>query len=238
MSNEMTHADIELFSLLGKLTELRGGDTAGHTLRVTVYTMLFAEGLGLPMETVLRAVKGALLHDIGKLVIPDRVICKPGTLTDEEREEMKQHVVRGLEIVDESELLSAAVNVIGFHHERYDGQGYPHRIRGEEIPLEARLFTLVDVFDALTAQRIYKPALTAAEALDMMAEERGSQFDPHLLDRFIEMAPDLGSRVPREEIALKAMLLAQLTRYLDFSEISYLRRRLLAIGNQTDSGVR
>jgi len=160
MNNEVTHANIELLSLLGKLTELRGGDTAGHTLRVTVYSLLFAERLGLPRETILRAVQGALLHDIGKLVIPDRVICKPGVLTHEEREEMKKHVVSGLEIVDESELLKAAINVIAFHHERYDGDGYHHGMRGEEIPLEARLFTLIDVFDALTATRVYKPALT------------------------------------------------------------------------------
>ena len=226
----ISHANIELLSLLGKLTELRGGDTAGHTLRVTVYTMLFAEALQLPRETLLRAVKGALLHDIGKLVIPDRVIGKSGTLTHEERKEMEKHVIRGLEIVDESELLNAAVNVVGFHHERYDGGGYPHGTQGEKIPLEARLFALIDVFDALTASRSYKPALTVAEALDLMAKERGSHFDPHLFDRFTEMAPKLDLIVPREESELKGMLLAQLTPYLDVSEISYLRRRFVTTG--------
>ncbi|MGZ5095800.1 MAG: HD-GYP domain-containing protein [Burkholderiales bacterium] len=228
----VSHANIELLSLLGKLTELRGGDTAGHTLRVTVYTTLFAEGLRLPREMLLRAVKGALLHDIGKLVIPDRVIRKPGALTTEERAEMEQHVIRGLEIVDESELLDAAVNVVGFHHERYDGGGYPHGVQGEKIPLEARLFALVDVFDALTASRTYKPALTAAQALALMAKERGSHFDPCLLDSFIEMAPYFDSKVPRDERDLKAMLLAELSPYLDVSEISYLRRRLLPIAKQ------
>ena len=171
---------------------------------------------------------GALLYDIGKLVIPDRVIGKSGTLTHEERKEMEKHVIRGLEIVDESELLNAAVNVVGFHHERYDGGGYPHGTQGEKIPLEARLFALIDVFDALTASRSYKPAFTVAEALDVMAKGRGSHFDPYLFDRFIEMAPNLDRKLPREESELKAMLLAELTPYLDVSEISYLRGRLLA----------
>lgn len=222
----ISHADIELLSLLGKLTELRGGDTAGHTLRVTVYTLLFAEGLQLPSESLVRAVKGALLHDVGKLVMPDRLLRNPGPLTHEERTEMEKHVHCGLEIIDQSELLSAAVNVVEFHHERYDGGGYPHGVQGEEIPLEARLFALVDVFDALTASRVYKPALTVAEALDIMAKERGSQFDPYLFDRFVEMAPDFGRKLPREQRELKAMLLGRLTPYLDISEISYLRRRL------------
>lgn len=226
----ISHVNIELLSLLGTLTELRGGDTAGHTLRVTVYTMLFAEELKLPRETLLRAVKGALLHDIGKLVIPDRIIRKPGTLTQEERAEMEQHVLRGLEIVNQSELLHAAVKVVEFHHEHYDGTGYPHQVLGEEIPLEARLFALVDVFDALTASRAYKPALSGPEALSLMAKERGSHFDPYLFDRFVEVVPCFEGRVPSEEKELKAMLLAQLTRYLDIAEISYLRRRLLATG--------
>ena len=226
----ISHVNIELLSLLGTLTELRGGDTAGHTLRVTVYTMLFAEELKLPRETLLRAVKGALLHDIGKLVIPDSIVRKPGTLTQGERAEMEQHVLRGLEIVSQSELLHAAVKVVEFHHEHYDGTGYPHQVPGEEIPIEARLFALVDVFDALTASRAYKPALSAPEALSLMANERGSHFDPYLFDRFVEVVPCFQGRVPSEEKELKAMLLAQLTRYLDISEISYLRRKLLATG--------
>jgi putative nucleotidyltransferase with HDIG domain len=226
----VSHANVELLSLLGKLTELRGGDTAGHTLRVTVHTLLFAEGLQLPKESVVRAVKGALLHDVGKLVMPDQVIRKPGPLTHEERAEMEKHVHCGLEIIDQSELLNAAVNVVEFHHEHYDGGGYPHGVQGEKIPLEARLFALVDVFDALTASRVYKPALTVAEALAIMAKERGSHFDPCLFDRFVEMAPYLGHKLPREQTELKAMLLGRLTPYLDISEISYLRPRMLAAG--------
>jgi putative nucleotidyltransferase with HDIG domain len=226
----ISHVNIELLSLLGKLTELRGGDTAGHTLRVTVHTLLFAEGLQLPRESLVRAVVGALLHDVGKLVMPDQLIRKPGPLTHEERTEMDKHVFRGLEIIEQSELLNAAVNVVEFHHEHYDGSGYPHNVQGEKVPLEARLFALVDVFDALTASRVYKPALTVTGALDIMAKERGSHFDPYLFDRFAEMAPYFERKLPREQRELKAMLLGRLTPYLDLSEISYLRRRLLAAG--------
>lgn len=226
----ISRANIELLSVLGRLTELRGGDTAGHTLRVTVYTMLFAEALQLPRERLVSAVKGALLHDVGKLVMPDRVISKPGALTHEERTEMEKHVLRGLEIINQSQLLNAAVSVVEFHHERYDGGGYPYGLRGKNIPLEARLFALVDVFDALTESRAYKPAVTVAEALNLMGKERGSHFDPYLFDRFVEMAPSFERKLPREENALKAVLLGQLIPYLDVSELSYLRSRMLAVG--------
>jgi putative nucleotidyltransferase with HDIG domain len=209
-------ANIELLCLLGKLTELQEGDTAaGHTLRVTVCTILFAEALQVPRDTLVRAVKGALLHDIGKLVMPDRVIGKPGLFTQEERAEMEKHVVHGLEIINQSQLLKAAVNVVEFHHEHYNGRGYPHGLQGKDTPLEARLFALVDVFDALTGARVYKPAFTLVEALDIMAKERGSHFDPYLFDRFIKLAPYFEHKLPREERALMAMLLEQLTPYLD-----------------------
>ena len=227
----ISRANVELLSLLGKLTELRGGDTAGHALRVTVYTILFSRALNLPLDVFLRAVEGALLHDVGKLVIPDRVIRKTGALTQEERREMEMHVLRGLEIIELSEMLSGATNVVGYHHEHYDGSGYPHGVQGEEIPLEARVFALIDVFDALTSSRAYKPAFTVAEALDTMTRERGSHFDPYLFDRFLEHAPAFAGRLAREESDLKAFLLGQLAPYLDVSGISYLRRRLLAGGD-------
>ncbi len=221
------HFELELLLLLGKLTELRGGDTAGHTLRVTLYTLLCAEELQVPHETLLAAVKGALLHDIGKLVMPDRLLEKPGALTPEERAEMQQHVIRGRDIVDQSELLLPAINVVHFHHERFDGSGYPTGARGEQIPLEARLFALVDVFDALTTARSYKPALPVAEALRIMADERGSHFDPDLFDIFAALAPQLKDRLPADPERLKVLLLEHLSHQLAFSEISYLRERLL-----------
>jgi putative nucleotidyltransferase with HDIG domain len=212
----IARANIELLSLIGRLTELREGDTAGHTLRVTGYTMLFAESLRLPRDTLVRAVKGAMLHDVGKLVMPDCVISKPGPLTQEERVSMQKHVPCGLDIVRESELLSAAINVVAYHHEHYDGSGYPHRLNGNNIPLEARLFAIVDVFDALTSSRVYKSPLTVSEALQVMARERGSHFDPWLFDRFVEAVRELEPTVSREKGDLAAMLLEHMTPYLDY----------------------
>jgi len=141
------------------------------------------------------------LTKASQVVIPDRLVGKPGGLTQEERTAMEKHVLRGLEIINQSQLLNSAVNVVGFHHEHYDGSGYPHGLQGQYIPVEARLFALVDVFDALTSSRVYKPALTVAEALRIMAEERGSHFDSSLFDRFIEIAPDFERKLPREERA-------------------------------------
>jgi putative nucleotidyltransferase with HDIG domain len=202
-------------SMLGKLTELRDENTAGHNKRVTFYMVLFAEALGLSPEEVVRVAKSAFLHDIGKLVVPDRVLDKPGALTPEERVEMENHVLRGAEIVMESQLLSGAAPIVAAHHEHFDGSGYPKGLKGEDIPREARMFALVDVFDALTSPRVYKAALTIEESLNTMAGGRGSHFDPVLFDRFVELAPSFAKQLPKEEGALTTMLMRRLFPYLD-----------------------
>jgi putative nucleotidyltransferase with HDIG domain len=214
-ASTISHDNIDVLSLLGKLTELRDGETAGHNLRVTTYTLLFAEALGLPPKEIVRATKGALMHDVGKLAVSDRILGKPGPLTPEERVEMAEHVRFGLEIVGQSHILQEAASVVGNHHERYDGKGYPLGLSGEAIPREARLFALVDVFDALTSSRVYKPAFGIEAALATMASGRGSHFDPALFDRFKEMAPELAWRLPRDEAALTALLMDRLLPYLE-----------------------
>lgn len=208
-------AQLDLLAVLGKLTELRGGDTAGHSLRVTVYAALFAEAMNLSPQEFVRTVKGAFLHDIGKLAVPDRILNKTGRLTREERAEIEKHVLHGSEIVGQSRLLNAATTVIRFHHERYDGKGYPNGLKGEAIPLEARLFALIDVFDALTSSRVYKSQLPVKKALDEMAKERGLHFDPALFDRFVELAPYFERKLPHDEAELMSMLIGRLTPYLD-----------------------
>jgi len=211
----ISFANIDLLSLLGKIMELRGDDTAGHNLRVALYTILFAEGLNLPSDKIAKTTKGALLHDVGKLAIPDQIVGKPGALTPEERAEMEKHVPRGLDIINQMHLLCDATDVVAFHHERYDGSGYPYALCGDQIPLEARLFALVDVFDALTSVRAYKPALTVSEALHTMRKERGSHFDPSLFDHFEVMAPSFYYNLPQDETGLKTMLVGRLTPYFD-----------------------
>ncbi|PKO31318.1 MAG: hypothetical protein CVU34_17835 [Betaproteobacteria bacterium HGW-Betaproteobacteria-7] len=211
----ITRDNIDFLSVLGKLTELRSGETAGHNLRVTLYALMFTEALQLPAEDIVRTVKGAMLHDVGKLAIPDGILGKPGPLTADERREMNKHVGYGLEIISQSLILQEAAPVVGGHHERYDGQGYPIGLRGEAIPREARLFALVDVFDALTSQRSYKAAQDIEEALSIMAAGRGSQFDPALLDRFSELAPTFASQISDNEAMLARQLLERLLPYLE-----------------------
>ena len=207
--------NFDLLSVLGKLTELRDDETAGHTLRVTVYSLFFAEALGLPPREIVRTAKGALLHDIGKLGVADRILHKAGPLTPDERAQMAAHVQYGLEIVSQSDLLREATPVVAAHHERYDGEGYPQGLRGDAIPREARVFALVDVFDALTSSRVYKPAFGVEEALATMAGGRASHFDPALFDRFAEVAPELARRLPEDEVALTALLMDRLLPYLE-----------------------
>ncbi len=211
----ISHDNLDFLLLLGTLTELRHGETAGHNLRVTTYTLLFGEAIGLAPDKIVSAVKGALLHDIGKLAIPDRILGKPGPLTPEERAEMERHVAFGLEIVSQSHFLLEAASVVGGHHERHDGTGYPAGLKGEAIAYEARLFALVDVFDALTSPRAYKPAFGIDEALATMAKGRGRHFDPVLFDRFRELAPDLARRLPSDETELAALLMDRLLPYVD-----------------------
>jgi len=209
----ISHDNIDLLLVLSKLTELRNGETAGHSLRVTIYTLLFAEALGLPPERIAKIAKGALLHDVGKLAVPDNILNKPEVLTPDEFAEMTKHVHYGLEIIAQSVILQDAAPVVAAHHERYEGAGYPFGLAGEAIPYEARLFALVDVFDALTSTRVYKPAFSIEEALATMAEGRGSQFDPALFDRFVELAPDFARQLPQDEPALAARLMDQLIPY-------------------------
>jgi putative nucleotidyltransferase with HDIG domain len=211
----ISHDNLDLLSVLGKLTELRDGETAGHNLRVTTCTLLFAEAVGFSRDEIVRTVKGALLHDVGKLAVPDRILHKPGPLTPDERAEMNKHVRYGLDIVSQSHILREATPVVAAHHERYDGTGYPFGLKAEAIPREARLFALVDVFDALTSARVYKPAFGVEEALVTMTGGRGSHFDPILFDRFKEVAPDFARHLPSDEAELTSLLMNRLLPYVD-----------------------
>lgn len=214
-ASTISHDNIDLLSVLGKLTELRDGETAGHNLRVTAYTLLFAEALEFLPDEIVRATKGALLHDVGKLVVPDRILQKPGPLTPGERAEMAEHVRYGLEIVSQSNSLQEATPIVAGHHEHYDGTGYPLGLKAEDIPREARLFALVDVFDALTSPRVYKPAYSVEQALATMTDGRGTHFDPVMFDRFAQLAPDFVVQLPKDETGLTQLLMDRLLPYLD-----------------------
>jgi HD-GYP domain-containing protein (c-di-GMP phosphodiesterase class II) len=148
--------------------------------------------------------KSAPLHDVGKIRIPDAVLNKPGKLTPEEFEIMKTHATVGKEIIDKAistveggSYLKEARNMAAYHHERWDGKGYPEGLKGEEIPLSARVMAVADVFDALTSKRIYKPAFSIEEALKIIEEGRGTQFDPRCVDVFLEALPDVRAVIRR-----------------------------------------
>jgi ribonuclease P protein subunit RPR2 len=157
--------------------------------------MEIARALGLPLTEEPEIEFGFLLHDIGKVAIPDAILYKPGKLTEKERALMAQHPVIGSEIVSGIEFLGEAAEVVRSHHERWDGNGYPDRLAGEEIPLSARVFAVADVLDALTTTRPYRPASPLSVACEMIRAESGTHFDPHVIEAFTSIANETFERM-------------------------------------------
>ncbi len=172
---------------LSRALELRDIETEGHTRRVSVLMMRFGEHMQIPSAQWDAIKQGALLHDIGKLGIPDAILLKPGSLTQREREVMQQHAVYGYNILAPIINLRPTLDIALYHHERWDGSGYPYGLKGEEIPLVARLFALADVFDALTSDRPYRPAWSHSQAVEYLREQAGRLFDPQIVELFLEI---------------------------------------------------
>ena len=190
-SRNLLEANLDTLSMLASTIAKRDSDTDIHNFRVTLYAVHLAEALRLPASAIQTLIKGAFLHDIGKIGIRDAILLKNGGLTEEEFNLMRSHVQHGIDILGDSSWFRDAALVVGAHHEKFDGSGYPQGIAGEEIPLLARIFAVVDVFDALTARRPYKEPMSCDAALAVLAEGRGSHFDPRLLDVFRNIAPGL-----------------------------------------------
>jgi len=174
----------------GTAMELRDKKTAGHTIRTAEHAMAVAYNLGVPQEVIRKVYFGAIVHDVGKIAIPDRVLLKPGKLTEEELDIMKSHATIGYEFLKDIPLLKDAAMVAYCHHERWDGSGYPRGLSGRDIPIEARIFALVDVYDALVNDRPYRSALTRQKALEEM-EKMKSGFDPDIYRVFISLPGEL-----------------------------------------------
>jgi len=185
-----------LEALLAAL-DTRDTETEGHSERVAAYTMLIAQQLNLPQEELQHIEHGALLHDIGKIGVPDHILYKPGPLTPEEWEIMKQHPVIGYKMCMRIEMLRPAAPIVLHHHERWDGRGYPYGLSGAEIPLGARIFAIADTLDAMTSDRPYRKALSFAQAREEIERCAGSQFDPELVRVFLEL-PEEELRAIRE----------------------------------------
>lgn len=165
--------------------DLRDRETEGHTQRVTEITLKVAKQLGFSEEELSHIKRGALLHDMGKIAIPDDILQKPGPLSENEWEKMRQHPMYAYEMLSPIAYLNPALDIPFYHHERWNGSGYPHGLKGEQIPLSARLFAIVDVWDALRSDRPYRKAIARDQVIDYLQENAGVLFDPKLVDLFL-----------------------------------------------------
>ncbi len=190
-SRDLLAGNIELMEVVGSAVAKRDSATSMHNYRVATYAVRLAETLGLGSIEIRDLVAGAFLHDVGKIGICDQILLKSGPLDADEFEVMKRHVTIGVEILLKSKWLLRARDVVEFHHERYDGSGYPRGLAGEDIPLLARIFAVVDVFDALTSIRPYKDALAFGEAMEVVCAGSGRLFDPRIADAFCGIAATL-----------------------------------------------
>jgi HD-GYP domain-containing protein (c-di-GMP phosphodiesterase class II) len=166
---------------------LRDRETDGHSKRVVDLTIETALQMGIPSEELVHIRRGALLHDIGKMGIPDSILLKPGVLTPEERVTMEIHPVLAQNLLSSIEYLHPAMDIPYNHHEKWDGTGYPNGLKGQNIPLQARIFAVVDVYDALTSDRPYRKAWSEKDALEYIAEQSGKFFDPDVVDIFLKL---------------------------------------------------
>ena len=171
--------------------DLKDEETEDHSQRVTKLTLRIAGKMGTKEEDLAHVRRGALLHDIGKMGIPDSILLKPGKLTDEEWEIMRKHPVYAFEMLSSIDYLRPALDIPYCHHEKWDGSGYPRGLRGKQIPLSARIFAVVDVHDALTSDRPYRKAWTKEKTLEHIEEQSGKHFDPQVVDVFIECSQSL-----------------------------------------------
>jgi putative nucleotidyltransferase with HDIG domain len=168
-----------------KVLELRNIEIEGHSQRVTDLTLRLARAMGIDGDDLDHFRRGALLHDIGKMAILDHTLLKPGPLTDEEREMIRRHPVYAVEMLQDIPFLRPALDIPRCHHEKWDGSGYPYGLKGEEIPLAARIFAVVDVWDALRSDRPYRSAISVEEACTVIQQESGTHFDPRIVEAFL-----------------------------------------------------
>jgi len=199
MYRELQHSNIEL-SLAYNATidgwsrtlDLRDRETEEHTRRVTDITLRLAALMGIDDSELIHIRRGAILHDIGKVAVPDHILFKPGPLTNEEWKTMRKHPGHAVELLSPITYLAPAIPIPHWHHEKWDGSGYPDRLGGEDIPLHARLFALADVYDALTSNRPYRSAWSKQDTVDYIESQSGAHFDPNLVPEFLNLVNQNG----------------------------------------------
>ncbi|RTL28594.1 MAG: response regulator [Burkholderiales bacterium] len=189
--DELRESRLQIIQRLGLAAEYKDNETGLHVIRMSHYSKTLALAAGWSAASAEELLTAAPMHDIGKIGIPDQILLKPGPLTPEEWVVMKRHPVIGAEIIGEhsSSLLKMARQIAMCHHEKWDGSGYPAGLKAEGIPIEARIVTVADVFDALTTERPYKKAWTVEAALDVLHKDAGKHFDPKLVELFMSVLP-------------------------------------------------
>lgn len=213
-SNEVMRGNLDTAGVLGSAIALRDSDTGSHNYRVTLYAIHLAEELQQKQSIDMKAlILGSFLHDVGKIGISDNILLKPGKLTAEEFDIMRTHVSLGVDIINNSPWLSKARDVIEYHHEKFNGTGYLKGLSGNDIPINARIFSIVDVFDALTSKRPYKEPFPFDVAMDIILRDAGTHFDPDIVTAFQKIALPLHKQYAnaREEYLVET--LTKLTNY-------------------------
>ena len=213
-AREVLDSHLSMMEALGRAIAKRDSDTGSHNYRVAYIASKTAEAMGFGRERMQNLIAGSFLHDVGKIGIPDAILLKPGKLDEAEFETMKTHVELGSQIVHNIGWLEGARNVVACHHEKFNGQGYPQGLAGEQIPLEARIFAVVDVFDALASKRPYKDPLPIEKTVQILESERGKHFDPAVLDAFLPIAAQMHAQFANagEDLA-KTLLHGQIERH-------------------------
>ncbi|MEA1870856.1 MAG: HD-GYP domain-containing protein [Candidatus Bipolaricaulota bacterium] len=184
-SFHLMRAELQDVLAIALSVEEKDEATAGHCHRIERLALLTGERLGLSGDKLISLSYAAYLHDIGKVKVPDEILNKPGPLTDEEWEEMRKHPIYGEQMLADKEFLADAAKLVLAHHERYDGSGYPNKLKGEKIPVEARIIAVVDSYDAMTSDRPYRLALPQGEACWELRRNAGTQFDPRVVEAFL-----------------------------------------------------
>ena len=199
----MAVADLEssygmTLEALGGALDLKDAETEGHSRRVTVFTIAIARAMGLSKDQIDVIARGAFLHDIGKMAIPDMILRKPGALNPDEIAVMREHCYHGYQILKRIPFLKEAAEIVYAHQEHFDGSGYPRGLKGEEIPLGARIFSVADTLDAITSDRPYRAAKPVSAARAEIQRCRGTQFDPKVVDKFLEMSENIWTDLRQE----------------------------------------
>jgi putative nucleotidyltransferase with HDIG domain len=183
---------------LGDALDLKDAETEGHSKRVTAFTIAIARAMGLSSDRIRVIARGAFLHDIGKMAIPDAILRKPGALTPEEIGIMKEHCWHGYQILRKIPFLAEAADIVYAHQEKWDGTGYPRNLKGDEIPLGSRIFSLADTMDAIMSDRPYRAAQPFSAARDEIVRWAGRQFDPNIVKTFVEMPESIWHDLRKE----------------------------------------